>query len=82
MFIVYVQRRQVDSYKCIDRVKTVNLKRTFESGGLLYGYVDRFNVVAIDKDMIISVDGVPGEYKKRHGTYTEITDNFEKKEGI
>lgn len=77
MFIVYIQRQELDHYGCIDRVKTVNLERTFERGGLLYGYIDRFNVVAIDKDMIISIDGVPGEYKKRHGTYTEITNNFE-----
>lgn len=76
MFIVYIQRQQRDRYSCIDRVKTVNLKRTFESGNLLYGYIDRFNIVSIDKDMIISIDGVPGEYAKRHGTYTEITDNF------
>lgn len=76
MFVVYIERQQVDRYKCIDRVKTVDIERTFESGGLLYGYVDRFNVVAIDKDMIISIDGVPGEYKKRHGAYIEISDNF------
>lgn len=38
---------------------------------------DYFNIISIDKDMIISIDGVPGEYKKRHGTYTEITNNFE-----
>lgn len=80
MFIVYIQRQRLDSYRCIDRVKTVNLKRTFECGNLLYGYIDPFNIISIDKDMIISIDDVPGEYKKRHGTYTEITDNFEMKE--
>lgn len=77
MFIVYVERTQRDRYTCIDRVRTVNLDRTFESGGLLYGYRDRFNVMSIEKDMIISIDGKVGEYTKRHGTYTEITDNFE-----
>lgn len=77
MFVVYIQRQQLDSYRCIDRVKTVNLERTFESGGLLYGYIDSFNIVSIDKDMIISIDSIPGEYKKRHGSYTVITDNFE-----
>jgi len=76
MFVVYIQRQQRDRYSCIDRVKTVNLERTFESGDLLYGYIDRFNIVSIDKDMIISIDGTPSEYAKRHGTYTEITDNF------
>lgn len=77
MFVVYMQRQMIDHYKCIDKVKTVNVERTFESGGLLYGYIDRFNIISIDKDMIISIDGIPGEYAKRHGTYTEITDNFE-----
>lgn len=76
MFIAYIQRQQIDHYKCVDRVKTVNLERTFESGGLLYGYINRFNVVSIEKEMIISIDGKPGEYKKRHGTYIEISDNF------
>ena len=76
MFIVYVQRRQIDSYKCIDSVKTANIERPFESGGLLYGYTDPFNVVAIEKEMIISIDGIPGEYARRHGSYTEMTDNF------
>jgi hypothetical protein len=76
MFVVYIQRQQRDRYSCIDRVKTANLERTFESGDLLYGYIDRFNIVSIDKDMIISIDGMPGKYVKRHGTYTEITDNF------
>ena len=78
MFIAYIQRQQIDRYKCIDRVKTVDLERTFESGGLLYGYIDRFNIVSIEKDMIVSIDGVPGEYKKWHGSYTEMTDNFQK----
>lgn len=77
MFVVYVERQPLDRYRCIDRVKTVNIERTFRSGGLLYGYIDRFNVVSIDIDMIISIDGKPGEYSKRHGSYTEITDNFE-----
>lgn len=76
MFVVYIQRQRRDCYSCIDRVKTVKLERTFESGNLLYGYTDRFNIVSIDKDMVISIDGIPGEYAKRHGTYTEITDNF------
>lgn len=76
MFVVYIQRQMINHYKCIDKVKTVNVKRTFESGGLLYGYINQFNIISIDKDMIISIDGIPGEYAKRHGTYTEMTDNF------
>lgn len=76
MFVVYIERQPRDKFSCIDHVKTVNLERTFENGGLLYGYIDRFNIISIDKDMIISIDGVPGEYKKRHGTYIEISDNF------
>ena len=76
MFVVYIQRQMIDHYKCIDKVKAVNIERTFESGGLLYGYIAPFNIISIDKDMIISIDSIPGEYAKRHGTYTEITDHF------
>lgn len=78
MFVVYIQRQQLDCYRCIDKVKTITLERTFENGNLLYGYTDRYNIVAIEKDMIISVNGMSGDYKKRHGAYTVATDNFEK----
>lgn len=65
MFVAYIQRQQRDRYSCIDRVKTVNLERTFESGNLLYGYIDRFNIISIEKDMIISIDGMPGMFSRR-----------------
>ena len=40
-----------------DCVRRVFLLRWWRSGGLLYGYVDRFNVVSIAIDDIISVSG-------------------------
>lgn len=78
MFIVYVERQQVDNYKCIDKIRTVNLEKTFEIGDLLYGYYDCFNIISIDKDMIVSIDGKLGEYSKRHGSYTETKDRRDK----
>lgn len=57
MKITYLERGRVVDYKRIgDHAKTVYLYRTFKSGGLLYGYVDRFNVVAIAMEDIISVE--------------------------
>lgn len=76
MFVVYIERQPRDKFSCIDHVKTARFIKAFIDGGLLYGYIDHFNIISIDKDMIISIDGKPGEYKKRHGTYIEISDNF------
>lgn len=68
MTVKYIERRMIDRFKCIDTEKEIRLNRPFRSGGLLYGYIDRFNVVSIESDMIISIDGVPGPYAKRHNT--------------
>ena len=55
MYVTYLEKGQPFDFKRIDRVKTIYLSRTFESGGLLYGYVDRYNVKAIAKEDIISI---------------------------
>lgn len=66
MIIEYVERRMLNRYTCIDSFRRVKLLKTFTSGGLLYGYVNQFNIISIDRDMIVSIDGVPGEYARRH----------------
>lgn len=38
-----------------DHLERVTLYRTWEAGGLLYGYRDRFNIVCISKEDIVSV---------------------------
>ena len=66
MIIEYVERRNIDKYTCYDTKRKINIHGTFQNGSLLYGYIDRFNIVSIDIDMIISIDGKPGKYTKRH----------------
>lgn len=38
-----------------DHLERVTLYRTWEVGGLLYGYRDRFNIMCIPKEDIVSV---------------------------
>jgi hypothetical protein len=43
-------------FKRIDTEKTVNLIKSWEVGGLLYGYKNQFEVVSIAKEDIISIE--------------------------
>ena len=54
--IVYRDRVFLDPWRCIDTERTVILSRTFTNGGVLYGYVDSFNVRCISLEDIISID--------------------------
>lgn len=56
MIVTYLEKGVPFDFKRIDRVRKVSITRTFESGGLLYGYVDRFNAVCIAKEDIISIE--------------------------
>jgi hypothetical protein len=58
MKITYIEKGQVFDFKRIDKIKTVTLYKTFESGGLLYGYKDRFNIVCIAKEDIIKMEAI------------------------
>ena len=58
MIVKYRVRRFIDRFTCIDTEATVHLLRAWKSGGLLYGYKDRFNVVSIAKDDILSIEEV------------------------
>lgn len=65
MRVTYIIR-DIHGYKATDTPRTVNLLKAWFNGGILYGYLDRYNVVAIEKDMIAEIDGAPGPYKSRH----------------
>lgn len=56
MLVTYLEKGRPFDFKRIDHVRKIILERTFESGGLLYGYVDRFNTVCIAKEDIISIE--------------------------
>lgn len=58
MLVTYRERHFLDRYRCIDTVRKIRIERTFESGGLLYGYTDRFNVVSIPKEFIEKIEEV------------------------
>ncbi|MBR5316028.1 MAG: hypothetical protein IKU44_04475 [Firmicutes bacterium] len=56
MLVTYRERTMIDRFTCIDRLRQVRLLKSWEVGGLLYGYKDRFNVVSIEKEMIESIE--------------------------
>lgn len=55
MLVKYREREYLGDFKCIDHVKSVYLYKAWWSGGLLYGYTDRFNVISISKWDIMEV---------------------------
>ncbi len=56
MKVTYLEKGPVFDFKRIDKVKTVTLYKTFESGGLLYGYKNQFKIVCIAKEDIIKTE--------------------------
>ena len=56
MKITYIEKGVPFDFKRIDCVQTVNVSRTWKSGGLLYGYKDRYNVVAIATEDILKIE--------------------------
>ncbi len=56
MIIRYKERIYIDSYRCIDTIKEINAIRTFQSGGLLYIYRDRYNIMTIEKNNVIEIE--------------------------
>jgi hypothetical protein len=56
MKVTYLEKGVPFDYKRIDHERTVYLYRSWRSGGLLYGYVDRFNIVTIELDSIINIE--------------------------
>lgn len=56
MKITYLEKGPVFDFKRVDKVKTITLYNTWKSGGLLYGYRDRFNIVSISIEDIIKTE--------------------------
>lgn len=56
MTITYIEKGIPFDFKRIDKKTTIHLLKTWEVGGLLYGYRDRFNVVSIPKEDIIKIE--------------------------
>lgn len=55
--IKYLVRGTECNFKRIgDHIETITLYKYWFVGGLLYGYKDRFNVVTICKDDIVSIN--------------------------
>lgn len=53
--ITYILKGAEHDFKRYDHLETVNLYRTWNAGGLLYGYKDRFNIVCIAQEDIVSI---------------------------
>lgn len=54
--VTFIEKGKPFDYKRIDRERSVYLYKSWRSGGLLYGYVDRFNIITIEIDSIISIE--------------------------
>ena len=55
MKITYIEKGAPVKCRRVDHVRTVQLFRVWEAGGLLYGYRDRYNVMSIAKEDIVSI---------------------------
>lgn len=55
MIVKYRERIFLDKYRCMDKVTTVELYKPWRAGSLLYGYIDRFNIVSIAVEDILEV---------------------------
>lgn len=56
MKVTYRDRRFIDKYRCVDRERQVVFCKTWWVGGLLYGYLDRFNTMTIAREDIIRIE--------------------------
>lgn len=55
MKIRYRERHYIGDYRCIDTEHVIYLQKCWNIGGLLYGYKDRFNVVAIAMEDVLEI---------------------------
>ena len=53
--ITYTEKGKPFDFKRVDHMRTVTLFNTWIVGGLLYGYRDRFSVVSIAIEDIVSI---------------------------
>lgn len=53
--IKYRERHFIDRFKCYDIERTVKLIYTWQVLGIIYGYKNQFETVAISTDDIISI---------------------------
>ena len=56
MKIKYVEKGTPFDFKRIDRERTIHATSAWESGGLLYCKLDRFNIAVISKEDIIEIE--------------------------
>ena len=56
MKVYYRERNYIGDYKAIDTEKSITIDRAWNVGGLLYGYKNRFEVVAVSREDVLRVD--------------------------
>ena len=59
--VKYRVRTFTSRFTCYDREETTYLLKPWRVGGVLYGYRDRFNVIALSDDDIISIESARGK---------------------
>lgn len=62
MKVYYRERNYIGDYKAIDTEKAVTLNNSWIVGGLLYGYKNRFEIVAISREDVLHIDLPPIVY--------------------
>ena len=53
--ITFIEKGNACNFRRVDSIRTVTVYKTWKSGGLLYGYLDRFNVISISIEDILDI---------------------------
>lgn len=53
--ITFIEKWNACDFRRVDHVRTVTVYKTWKNGGLLYGYLDRFNVISISIEDILEI---------------------------
>lgn len=56
MKVYYRERHYIGDYKAIDTEKSITIDPAWNVGGLLYGYKNRFEIVAVSREDVLRVD--------------------------
>lgn len=58
MLIAYRDRVYINQFRCIDHIRTIRAIKYFRQGELLYCYRDRYNIITIAINDIISIEEI------------------------
>ena len=56
MKITFIVKGTPIDFKRIDHERTVTIYKSYKSGNILYGYIDRFNIISISIEDILKIE--------------------------